>query len=119
MKKTGLFAAGQKKPLVTNVRVADTSSTRARGLMFKAENNFDYALVFEWKKLGRATRSLHMLFVFFEIGVLFLDEKKRVVEKAVLKPWRLNYTPRHACQTIIVLPKELISKVKIGDKLQW
>ena len=87
--------------------------------MLSQEKEFDFALVFEWDRLGQLDRSLHMMFVPYPIAVLFLDEKKRVVDKAVLNPWQLNYTPRQPCQYVIELPVLTGKKVKLGDVLGW
>jgi len=46
-----------------------------------------------------------MLFVFFPIDVIFLNSKKKVVDKTTLNPWQLNYTPKIPSKYVIELPK--------------
>ncbi len=87
--------------------------------MFERADNFDYALVFELPRESRLGASVHMFFVFFPIGIVFLDSEKKVVDKAVLKPWMLNYTPKKAAKYFVELQPEKISEIKLGEKLEW
>ena len=114
-----LFSETSGKKITAKVRVADTSFKRFKGLMLERGKNFDYALVFLLPRETRAGASLHMLFVFFPIDVLFLDAGKKVVDKATLHPWALNYTPKKAAKFIVELPAGKASQVKLGEKIGW
>ena len=104
--------------LSEKVEIANTSAKRARGLMFRRK--FDRALIFNLPTESRAYASLHMLFVFFPIDVLFLDGNKRVVDiKRNFKPFSLNYTPKKASKYVVELPLGRIKKTKQGDILSW
>jgi len=62
---------------------------------------------------------LHMLFVFYPIGILFLNKNKIIVEiKENFKPFSF-YTPKNKALYIIELPKDTIkkSKTEVGDKI--
>ncbi|MDW7733572.1 MAG: DUF192 domain-containing protein [Methanolobus sp.] len=71
--------------VATHVEFACSTYKQALGLMFRRNIPDDYALVFVMKKSTKV--SLHMLFVNFPIGVIFLDENKKVVKLSELKPW--------------------------------
>jgi uncharacterized membrane protein (UPF0127 family) len=91
--------------------------SKATGLMFSKKK--DRALVFDFFK--EKIISLHMLFVFYPIDVLFLDDKKRVVEiKQNLKPFRL-YTPKKKARFVIEVINGVVksSRTRIGDKVQF
>jgi hypothetical protein len=87
--------------------------------MFRRKKSVDYALILELGRVGRKSASIHMLFVFFPIDVLFLDTNKQVVDKVTLRPFQLNYTPRHAAAYIVELPAGSAEHTKLGDKLEW
>jgi len=57
-----------------SVEVADTSSKRAAGLMFRNEPS-PLMIVFDWQ----ARHPIWMLFMRFPIDLIFLDSEKRVV----------------------------------------
>jgi uncharacterized membrane protein (UPF0127 family) len=60
-----------------------------------------------------------MLFVFFELDILFLDEKFRVVKiKKNIKPFVFNYDPKTRFKYMV----ELLSanrNIKVGDVLEF
>jgi len=108
-----------KKVIMKNVRFAGNTWERMRGLMFEDKNKFNYALVFEFPKESQLGTSLHMLFVFFPIDVLFLDKNGVVVDKAALLPFTPNYTPKKPAKYVIELPKGKASGIKVGQKVEW
>lgn len=114
-----LWNVQNQKIIINHVKLASTFAQKLKGLMFSQESDFDFALVFTWKKASQTDRSLHMLFVPYPIMALFLDAHKRVVDQTVLQPWQLNYTPQRPCQYIIELPVLAGKKVKVGDVLDW
>ncbi len=107
------------KILMRNVRFAKNTLERTKGLMFEEKKKFNYALVFEFPIESKIGTSLHMLFVFFPIDVLFLDKNQKVVDKITLQPFIPNYTPKKAAKYVIELPKGKTSGVKLGQKINW
>lgn len=109
----------KKKILIKKTKFANTYFKRFKGLMFEKKENFDYALIFEFPFESRIKTSLHMLFVFFEINVVFLNSKKEVVDKTTLKPWTINYTPKKPAKFVIEAPIKTFEKIKNKDKINW
>ncbi len=63
--------------------------------------------------------SLDMWFVFFSIDVLFLDERKKIVEvKRDLRPWRV-YTPSKSWAYAVEIPSYRGYKARLGDILKF
>jgi len=108
-----------KKILMKKVKFTLNSWERTKGLMFEEKKDFNYALVFEFPRESRIGTSLHMIFVFFPIDVLFLDKEKRIVDKATLRPFIPNYTPKKAAKYVIEMPIGKAKSVKIGQKIDW
>ncbi|MGI6589553.1 MAG: DUF192 domain-containing protein [Candidatus Iainarchaeum sp.] len=107
------------KIIMKKVLFAKTTLERTKGLMFENEKKFDYALVFEFPTESKIRSSLHMLFVFFPIDVLFLNKNKIVVDKVTLTPFTPNYTPKKASKYVIEMPKGKAKGVKLGQKASW
>ena len=108
-----------KKILIKNVKFASTSLERTKGLMFEDKKKFNYGLVFEFPFESRVGCSLHMLFVFFPIDVLFLNKDKVIVDKVTLNPFIPNYTPKKASKFVIELPSGKAKLAKLGQKVDW
>lgn len=110
----------KKKKIIERVRIAESFYAKFKGLMFESRKRFDYALVFDMLAESKLSCTIHMLFVFFPIDVIFLDEDKRVVDIARnLKPFKLSYTPKKAARYFVELPLGKISGIEAGDEICW
>ncbi len=90
---------------------------KARGLMFSRKITGAYIFVFEKKR----RMDMHMMFVFFPIDVLFLDENKRIVEmKENFLPFSFYYS-KNMTKYVIELPHDSIKKfkLKLADALEF
>ena len=90
---------------------ADTFFKRLIGLIGKKD--FNHVMVFT----NLSGSSIHTMLMRFEIDVYFIDENKRVFDKASLKPWRF-YKAKKRAKYIIETKKGLL-KIKIGDRLDF
>ncbi|AGB31867.1 hypothetical protein C488_06690 [Natrinema pellirubrum DSM 15624] len=99
--------------LATTVEVADTLVSQARGLMFRRSVPDDYALAFRFD--DPAVRDLHMLFVFFPIDALWIEDG--VVQRVErLRPWRSFARAR--ADLIVELPAGSAAGVEAGDRVR-
>lgn len=89
-----------------------------KGLQFAPPLADDEGLIFVYNRESRS-RSIHMLFMRFSIGVVWLDRDGRVVDKKLAKPWRLVYAPRKAAQYYIEAMPSILDRVNIGDVLKF
>ena len=106
-------------PLVRSVRRADSFITRLRGLTFRRRLGQDEGLLLVGRTESRAEAAIHMFFVFFPIGVLWLDRENRVVDKAVARPFRPYYAPRAPAIGVLECQPEVLDSVEIGDKIRF
>ena len=86
------------------------------GLMFSKKQNRGFIFRFNEEKII----SLHMLFVFYPIDVLFLDKNKIAVEiKENFRPFAF-YKPKKKAMYVVELPNGIVKKTKtsIGDKIE-
>ncbi|MEK6821396.1 MAG: DUF192 domain-containing protein [archaeon] len=103
------------------VQHARSFHSRFMGLMGVAPG-FDYALVFHLEKKGVLEASIHMLFMRTPIDVLWLDERKRVVDwKLHVTPWTLNASPRASAAYIVELPPHTLEGIRLkrAQKVEW
>lgn len=107
------------KTIIAKTRIADTTFRRFKGLMFKSKENFDYALVFELPSETKFGASIHMMFMNFPIDIIYLDSSKKVVDKATVKPWLLNYTPKNPAKYFIEMPVGYAKGIELGAKIEW
>ncbi len=95
----------------------DTFLCRLRGLMFRRRLRPAEALLFVEAHESRTTTAIHMFFVFFPIGVVWLREDGVVVDKVLAKPFRPFYAPRTPARYYLEANLELLDAVKVGERL--
>lgn len=85
--------------------------SKFRGLMFSRKHTLVF--VFEKDRLVQ----LHMLFVFFPIDVLYLDNNQRVIEvKNDLRPFTF-YSPKNKARYVVEIPER--TGIKVGDVVSF
>ena len=107
---------GQAVPL--RIRRCDTFLCRLRGLTFRRSIGDDEGLLFVESAESRLGTSIHMFFVFFSIGVVWLDRDGVVVDSVLARPFRPYYAPRRPAQYFLEGPTSVINWVHIGERLQ-
>ena len=107
------------KAIASDVEFAKSLVSQTRGLMFRKKISDDYALVFVLAKPRLI--SIHMLFVRFPIDVLFLDENKRIVKTARLRPWTGLASSSEKIKYMIEMPEGSIQKngLVVGERLTF
>jgi uncharacterized membrane protein (UPF0127 family) len=107
------------KVILKRVKLCDNFWTRFRGLQLVTHLPDDEGLLFVTGSENRANTTIHMFFMFFSIGVVWLDAKGKVVDKCFAKPWRPAYAPRSPAQYFVEAKPAILDKVQIGDVLRF
>lgn len=105
--------------LARRPRLCASFWSRGRGLMFQRRLAPDEALLFDEGRASIVGSSIHMLFVFFPIAVIWLDAERRVVDMQLARPFRPYYAPIRPARYFIEGAPALLSQVRIGDQLAW
>ena len=104
------------KNIVKEVIIYRSVWLKAKGLMFTKKIK-DKCLIFDFYKPRKV--GLHMLFVFYTIDVLYLNNKKEVIEiKRDFRPFTA-YTPKNDASFVIELPEGKANGIKIKDVMSW
>jgi uncharacterized membrane protein (UPF0127 family) len=90
-----------------------------KGLQLVPRLPDDEGILFVTNSEGRAHTAIHMFFMRFSIGIVWLDSSGKVVDKKLAKPWRAGYAPSVPAQYFIEANPSLLGRVEIGDKLQF
>ena len=82
------------------------------GLMFHSRKNCP-AMLFEFKNPNKML--IHSLFVFFPFAAIWLDNKNKVVDKKIVKPFRLSISSRKPFYKLLEIPlnKKYKKEIKI------
>jgi uncharacterized membrane protein (UPF0127 family) len=105
--------------LLARARWCDSFSSKLRGFTFRRQLSAGDGLVLVEKSDSRVKSAIHMLFVFFDLGVLWVNDAGEVVDSVVAKPWRLSYTPKAPARYVIEFHPTLLPQVKAGDHIRF
>jgi hypothetical protein len=107
------------RPLLTKAKWCDTFAAKLRGFTFRNHLGVEDSLVLVEKSDNRLNSSIHMLFVSFDLGVIWVNQAGQVVDIVLAKSWRLSYAPKAPACYVIELHPNLLSSVKIGDNITF
>jgi len=101
----------RKKIYIQNVRKLSEFG-KGVGLMFKRKEKCP-AMLFEFTCPTKM--KIHSLFVFFPFAAIWLDDKNRIIEKKIVRPFRLIISCRKSFYKLIEIPvnKKYCRKIKL------
>jgi len=102
---------------VVNVKYCDTFLSKFIGLMFSKELKPDYGLIIVENNETRINTTIHMMFMNYDITVLWLDKQMVIIDKVLAKRWVPIYYPKKPAQYIVELHQSKFSEFSIGDQL--
>lgn len=105
--------------VLERVRLCDTFWSRFRGLQFVRHLPEGEGLLFVTSSESRANTTIHMFFMFFSIGVVWLNASGEVVDKCLAKPWRPAYAPQKPAQYFVEALPDVLDRVQVGDVLRF
>lgn len=102
---------------VVNVKFCDTFLSKFIGLMFSGALAGDGGVILVDERESRMNASIHMLFMRYDLTVLWLDKRMVVVDKVLAKRWFPIYIPKQPAQYIVELHHSRFSDYSVGDQL--
>ncbi len=85
--------------------------------MFSRQIPVDYGIILVEYKESKINTSIHMLFMNFDLSVLWLNKDLVVVDKVLAKRWVPIYLPKTRAQYVVELHSNQIANFSIGDQL--
>ena len=108
------------KPLSQPVTAHYCSSflCRLRGLTFRRKLPKNEGLLLVQKNENRVDSAIHMLFVWFDLTVVWINSSFTVVDKKLAKAWHLLYSPKQPAKYVLELSSDHINDFSIGDQIE-
>lgn len=85
--------------------------------MLKKSISVNEGLLFVENVESRLNTAIHMLFMNFDIGVVWLNSSKVVVDKTYAKRWRPYYASRFPARYTLEIHPNLLPLFSIGDQI--
>ena len=109
-----------KKEILSNLKYASSFWDISIGLMFRGKETIKKGICLEMPSSEdiKTGATITMLFCFHPLEILFVNSKHKVVDKTILKPWALAYTPKAACKYVFETTPNTFKNIKIGDNIK-
>lgn len=103
--------------LQLKVKLCATFLTRLKGLMFTNELGVGEGVLIDEAAESVLNSSIHMLFMNFDIAVIWVDAAFRVVDKVYARKWRPVYKPSRPARYILEIHNSRLLDFHLGDQL--
>jgi uncharacterized membrane protein (UPF0127 family) len=90
-----------------------------RGLMFTTSLPENNGLLLVQGSESRINASIHMMFMWIDLAVIWIDGEYTVVDKVLARRWKLAYIPKKAAKYVLETGVSTLSDFSIGDKVRF
>jgi uncharacterized membrane protein (UPF0127 family) len=93
--------------------------SRLRGFMFRRQLAEDEGLVLVEGRESRMDTSIHMLFVWTDLAVIWLNKEGEVVDTVLARAWKPFYAPSKPARYTLEIHPSRLNEFNIGDKVEF
>jgi uncharacterized membrane protein (UPF0127 family) len=102
-----------------HVNYCDSFYSRLKGFTFRKEISVNEGLILAEKHDSRIDTSIHMLFVWSDLAVFWVNASYNVVDKTLAKSWHPFYAPGKPSKFVIELHPSRLDDIQIGDTVEF
>ena len=108
------------RPTTQPVRAGFCASfaCRLRGLMFHRILDEEESLLLVQGRDSVLDSSIHMMFVSFDLAVVWINTANEVVDVQLARSWKPAYLPKKAARYVLEMHASRLNKFRIGDKVK-
>ena len=71
------------------------------------------------RRESKSDASIHMFFVGMDLGVVWLNSSRIVVDKIIAKSWKPFYTPQQPASYVLEIHPDRLPEFELGDELSF
>lgn len=101
------------------IKYCDTFFTQLRGLTFRSRLEPSEGLLLVGRRDSRLDSSIHMLFVPFNLSVIWINSDMQVVDKVLARSWRPAYFSKQPARYVLEIHPERWGDFEIGDGVEF
>ncbi len=107
-----------KAPPIT-AHYCDSFICRLRGLMFRRSIPDNWGLLLVQGRDSRLNSAIHMLAMWIDLGVIWINSQGEVVDARLARRWRPAYLPANPAQYILEMNVAHLGDFAVGDRIQF
>lgn len=105
--------------LIESARWCESRFCRLMGLQFRRNLKSGEALILVMPRESISLTSIHMLFVFFSIAAVWVNDKGQVTSTQLAKPWRPYYASPAPARYVIETTPDFLDQISVGDEVDF
>lgn len=105
--------------LFNSAKWCESRFCRLVGYQFRRKLKPDEALIMVHKNESIRGTSIHMLFVFTSLTVIWINIAGKVTHVQLAHPWRPHYASPHPACYVLETSPDFIKQISIGDELEF
>jgi len=114
-----IIHAESGRVLVEEARWCNGFASKLRGFLFRRALANGEGLVLVERRDSRLSTSIHMLFVFLDLGVIWVNGEGEIVDTVRARSWRLSYTSQAPARYVIEARPDVLDQVAVGDHVRF
>jgi len=115
--KTVKLSQSSSPHSVVNLKYCDAFGSKLIGLMFTKELKPDHGIIMVEEQESKINTSIHMMFMNYDLTVLWLDAQMVVVDKVLARKWMPFYISKKPAKYVVELHSEHFADYAIGEQL--
>ncbi|MBL8094815.1 MAG: DUF192 domain-containing protein [Anaerolineales bacterium] len=116
MKRIQILSKASGELVLPDVAWCSSFWCKLRGLQFRKALRPGEALLLVEDRDSMVLTAIHMFFVNFDLGVIWINDAGRVVDKIRARPWRPSYAAQAPARYVLETAPDFLDKVNIGDE---
>jgi uncharacterized membrane protein (UPF0127 family) len=119
MKYVSIHVTNRPKVQVILARYCDSFLCRLRGLMFRSSVPAGQGLLLVQARDSRMDSSIHMMFVWMDLAVVWINDAGDVVDTCLARAWRPAYFPKAPARYVLEMAAKHHGDFQVGDHLRF
>lgn len=109
----------QPQSRVLTARYCVSFLCRLRGLTFRRSLPPDWGLLLVQERDSRIDAAIHMLGVWMDLAVVWINSQGEVVDLCLARRWRLAYVPKSPARYVLEMAPAWLKEFEVGDRIQF
>ena len=118
MQLVTIYNLSQSDVLPVTVKYCASFLCRLRGLTFRRHLGSNQGLLLVQNHDSRIDSAIHMLGVWIDLAVVWINSAEEVVDVKLARRWHLIYVPKRPAQYVLEMAGECLPFYKVGDRVK-